>query len=249
MGKYSNKINSYFLDWDTDYFNIKSGRIDVSDYNNAESVLIDEMKEANRKISECKFITLYNYGNSALVNQIIPKIWGRNAFLTDLNIQLYFKSNQNFDDLDTSISKIESKNELKSILSISENSYTESRFFNDPYLNKNKKKSIYTHWLSSAYEDESKTIYIFNEIDEPKGFIVVGSKNKKTVIELIAVDEEFQGRSIGKKLIDCAKYYNRRKKNLGIVVGTQVNNVQALNFYIKNGFKITNVNSIFHIWN
>jgi len=53
------------------------------------------------------------------------------------------------------------------ILEISRNSYKHSRFFNDPYLNKEKARDVYGHWVQSCFLSENKyfiTCYIDSKI-------------------------------------------------------------------------------------
>ena len=69
--------------------------------------------------------------------------------------------------------------------------------------------------------------------------------NKVANISYIAVIEEYRSFGVGKKLI---QKIISDFSDFEIKTGTQVKNIKALNFYIQNGFAISNTYSIFHRW-
>jgi ribosomal protein S18 acetylase RimI-like enzyme len=57
-------------------------------------------------------------------------------------------------------------------------------------------------------------------------------------------------RAIGTKMISHLENYlinNFYSVNI-LQVGTQSNNTKAINFYIKNGFKVKELRSVYHYW-
>ena len=67
-------------------------------------------------------------------------------------------------------------------------------------------------------------------------------------LELIAINEKTKGKGIGTKLIKALESFAIENSLHTINVGTQLNNIQAQNFYEKNGYKHIINNSIYHWW-
>ena len=55
---------------------------------------------------------------------------------------------------------------------------------------------------------------------------------------------------IGKEMmIYLEKYiYDNHKDIKEIRVGTQNNNINAINFYVRNGFRVKEIRSVYHYW-
>ena len=78
------KNEFYELEWDTNYFNIPSYRIN----------LYTELKNINEildKTKKYKFITIYNYNNNDINNYTLRML--PNCFLADVNV--YFEKEIN----------------------------------------------------------------------------------------------------------------------------------------------------------
>lgn len=144
-------FEAYPLDWDTDYFEVKSARVDLKKIiNGTDQKLILDF------CNDYEFVTIINKGN---INQ--NNLWiGQNtkAFLADMNVQFI----KNIDDIklkpDKSTEIINSMKENEEILKIASSSFSFSRFFNDPYLNKVKASNIYSHWIESSFNKEKSIL-------------------------------------------------------------------------------------------
>ena len=57
-------------------------------------------------------------------------------------------------------------------------------------------------------------------------------------------------KSIGTKMIKFLEsYLSENFKEIEVIkVGTQSNNIRAINFYTKNGFRVKEIRSIYHYW-
>jgi dTDP-4-amino-4,6-dideoxy-D-galactose acyltransferase len=67
-------------------------------------------------------------------------------------------------------------------------------------------------------------------------------------IEFLAVDSHCQGLGIGKSLFQAMEHFLCQKKVDRIIVGTQLNNIEGIRFYVSCGFRLIECNSIYHYW-
>lgn len=236
------------LEWDTNYFGIKSARVTLKNKINR-----DEWIKIRNLIVENDFVVIDNINNDSANNFFISNLLG--VFLTDINFQFIKKINRNENTECCEDDNIVVKNNMKydkQIVNISEDSYKYSRFFNDPFLDKVKAKNIYSHWVESSFLKENKYFLYYCDSTDILGYILfsVDTDNNKGIIELISVKENMKDKTIGTRMMShLEKYLMNNFSNINMLqVGTQSNNIKAINFYIKNGFKVKELRSVYHYW-
>jgi len=69
------------------------------------------------------------------------------------------------------------------------------------------------------------------------GFLLLIKRNSNYQIDLIVVKKNKQNKGVGHSLIAYVNDNFMNKKNADLIAGTQENNLSAINFYKKNGFK------------
>lgn len=238
----SEKYEIKELKWDSDFFGVKSAKIvlkkevDENDINE----IIDKVKKESYE-----FITINNLNNNDTNNYYLQKI--KNIFLADVNIQLVKNIKEVDYDLDSHI-VIKNNMEYNSeLLKISKESFIYSRFYNDKRLKNS--ENIYVNWTENAFNQKDKFFCVYKNKDIIAGYTLFSTENENLIIELIAVNKEVQTKGIGSELIKSLAKYAYENNLKEIHVGTQLNNINAQNFYIKNGFKHCTNNTIYHWWN
>ncbi len=216
----SETFEAYPLDWDTKYFGVRSAKV----------VLKDSVSEAEQD-------KILNYCS-------------RFDFLTDMNIQFIKRINKQSKILDEFTNVYNSFPINEDVLKISQDAFLYSRFFNDPYLPKEKAQNIYVHWTNCAFENSEKYFVITEITNKVVGYLLfsINIKQSFVTIELIAVDKTFRGQNIGKLLIAGLEFFAYEKGIKLIKVGTQTDNVSAVRFYNACGFQYASCNSIYHYW-
>lgn len=237
-------FEAFPLEWDSNYFGVKSAKVVLKDSVSEES--------QNQILDFCKnyeFVTIYNLKNNKENN-----IWLGNktkAFLTDINVQFIKQVKTPSVILSHFPVKVyHSYPKNDDVLRIAEESFFYSRFFNDPFLPKDKAKNVYSHWTNCAFENSEKYFVIANVNDNTLGYLLfsVNLDESTAIIELIAVDKELKGHNIGKSLISELEHFVFEKGIKTIKVGTQIDNTTAIRFYIKCGFEYVSCNSVYHYW-
>jgi ribosomal protein S18 acetylase RimI-like enzyme len=232
------------LEWDTNYFDIPSARVNLNG--------IIDLESQDNIINFCKkytFITISNINNIKENNHWIGS--RTNAFLTDINIQ-YIKELINIPINPNDNTKVfDNYKKNENIMNIAKDSFKYSRFFNDPNLPKKQAENIYSYWTQCAFKKENKYFVISKIHDLIAGYILfsIANESKTGVIELIAVDEKFRGQRVGKSLLQTMESNVSGKGINKIKVGTQVDNISATQFYNSVGFKYTGCRTIYHLWN
>lgn len=240
----SSRYNFRDLKWDTEYFKKKSCRIDIqSKINEVDIKHIEEL------IGEYEFVTITNpKGNSFNNNYIGINL---NAFLTDVNVHLrknvilipIAKYEQNIE-----IDNNKAYNEK--LLSLVDGVFKNSRFLNDKNISTEKANGMYRQWVKNSFDREDKYFITYNLKDEIIAFILFSEKNQdELTIELICVNDEYSGNGLGKKIMRKLDSYAIENGYKVINVGTQIENINALNFYIAFGYKISDIRYVYHLWN
>ncbi|CQR24522.1 TDP-fucosamine acetyltransferase [Streptococcus varani] len=239
----SNSFDYSYLDWDTDFFGVSSGRIVLNDR------LTDEDKSLVKEFfSQNQFTVIYNEDNVAASNTWLGE--ETVASLTDVNVQFSKKALQFSTVLNEEVTISNQLTASEEILAIAEESFKYSRFFNDPYLDKEKSNKVYWNWVKSSFGKEEKYFVQYMLDGKCQGFILFSVHDSAIVIELIAVKKTTIQKGIGSQLLQSLETYAKDLSTIEeIKVGTQINNVEAVRFYTKNGYIYQSTSSVYHHWN
>lgn len=126
-----------------------------------------------------------------------------------------------------------------------------SRFKIDPGFTDNEYEKLYIAWIEKSVKREmADEILVYQENDEMYGFITLKGDKKAGLgtIGLLAVDEKMRGKSIGKQLLNAAEHYFLNSGIKAVNVVTQKKNRVACAFYESNGYRISEITNIYHVW-
>lgn len=240
-------MDDYRLDvlkWDSLYFNVKSSKLTLLDDLSKTTFL-----EVVNKCKDFEFVTISNLGNSSNNNNLIGLY--TTARLMDVNIQFEKKIEVSKNEFYDTFLKVENFVKLnEQILDIAKTAFKISRFTNDRRLSTSKAQLLYWEWTKNSFEKENK-YFITYEVDNTiYGYLIFNIGKDNVTIELIGVSEKFQGLKVGTKLIQQLEKYVSTLSGINTInVGTQINNIYAINFYRNNDFKYISNSSVYHLWN
>lgn len=228
------------LPWDTEYFGVRSGKVILN-----EEIELKDLEEIIRLTEAYEFITINNINNQPLNNFLIGKY--TSSFIVDMNIQ--FEMNVESRKGESYFDSIGAYKENLELMKIAEKSFNFSRFYNDPFLDRNLSNQLYSNWIKNSFNNEDKYFIVAEGNQEILGYILFSIiKADSIIIELISLDKSAQGKGTGTKLLDSLVYFARKNHIHTIKVGTQIDNLQAINFYMKKGFSLSSKSSIYHFW-
>ena len=145
---------------------------------------------------------------------------------------------------------IKEKEIIDQICKIAEESFTNSRFYQDKFIpnevaSKIKKSWINNYFLGTRGDD---LIIATNRSNKVIGFMSLLKGNSNSIIiDLIAVSKNERGKGIGKEMLNFLVISKKYKYIDFILVGTQLKNIQSINFYERSNFLIHKCNYVFHL--
>lgn len=236
------------LSWDSSFFGKECGSVELT----TEDSLTDELLKS---FTQYDFVKLVNENNLSSINTWIGE--QTTAYLTDMNVIFsYDLARQPQQVRKQSFSAVcqpldaDNVQELTAVKEMAKSSFTHTRFFNDKKFSREQVEKMYENWVGNAIADSSKELSVLKEAGVVVGFIVLKKEEaaKQLTIELIAVKEGSRGRGYGSQLMDFSKETAEKNELKRIIVGTQIDNLQGMNLYIKNGFFVSKKRSIYHLW-
>lgn len=227
------EIESFCLDWDSDFFGFGVAKINVEDLN--ESLVASEIE----CLQKDGFELIYIFSKHPL------SLSGQNAMLVDQK-RSYILPNPIFKPTERTVLSVTRDPEKLYELAWQAGEY--SRYKIDPMISDNDFKRLYRLWADNSVSGQfADHVLACKDGDTYCGFITAKEKGNIMSIGLIATDSRFRRKGIGTTLIQEIK--NKASiKNLAVEVTTQADNIPACAFYECNGFKIDHQEYIYHVW-
>ncbi|TAE48305.1 MAG: GNAT family N-acetyltransferase [Cytophagales bacterium] len=226
------------LTWDSDFFGYKVGK--VIDFSTDIEEIISFAKKENYRL-------LYAFISEN--NDFLAKKYTTNkGVLVDEKIT--FLQNIPTIKIENDLtSTYESEIIDEKLLKIGLQSGIYSRFNVDKNFKNKEFERLYRIWIKNSVQKLIAEKVIIQKIDNNiVGLLTLGIKNNKADIGILAVDENFRGRKIGKNLVLRVFEESKKIGQKQIQVVTQKANENACNFYQKMGFEIEKTEKIYHFW-
>jgi len=124
-----------------------------------------------------------------------------------------------------------------------------SRFARDTRFPHEKFIILYKTWIQKSVSGEmADEVLVIIKNNHVAGMVTLANKNGVGDIGLIAVDEKFRGRKIGQQLVlDSQRWFIQHGCHTACVV-TQEDNVPAYRLYEKCGYQKTKTEFYYHFW-
>jgi len=129
------------------------------------------------------------------------------------------------------------EDDIPRLQEIAGSSFSKTRFYNDPEIKKSQADEIYSQWIKNCvFKKAADLVLVLTKNDTIVGFTTI---KKNGNIVLIAVENNQQGKGLGKILVRAAlkKFYEWGIKSS--TIETQMTNISALRTYMSCGYKIT----------
>lgn len=165
----------------------------------------------------------------------------RNVYSSDLNSSKKLQNKKSDLNITQNLPKINEKD-----ISIFANSLIKnSRFYKDPLL-KHFSYDYYKKWLvNSISNNKNRNFYAIYD-NKISGLLLLKFNRGIPRIELISVKPKYQYLGIGSLLINKAKNSLAKDNKNKLIAGTQADNLKAIRFYEKNGFRTVGTDLIYH---
>ena len=124
--------------------------------------------------------------------------------------------------------------------------FSMTRFHTDPNIKPEKANRLWINYLKNYTIDDHHPMHAALVKDEVAGVVLANIKPTHVMLFFVAVRPEFGSQGIGSLLV---RHVIGRYRGRPIRTETQVKNHQAINFYIKNGFKtVRATHTVLHRW-
>lgn len=230
------------LEWDSNFFGIKTGKLDFAD------IPVNELIARIKTVNNCNFQLVYIFTphNDKVLKEEIVKAGGQlydEKVTYSLNISEFSPVFSEF------ISSCKGAEIDKDLETLAIESGTFSRFRTDPKIPRKKFEDLYRLWMTNSLNGTfAKEVFAYEENGKRLGMVSIDIRKGEGWIGIIAVNEAFRGKAIGKLLIHAAIQFCK-ENNLNILnVQTQMENTGSCAFYEKIGFQIRSIEDVYHLW-
>ena len=225
------------LKWDSEFFGLRIGRIDISF--EAESHVLEKQFQYINEEFDLLYVSArhglcFSAPGAKLVDQkVVYSMTIPNCCKPSNQVVLWDSFQGVTDDL----------------LHLALLSGEYSRFKTDEKLPLNSYERLYSRWIEQSVNHNLATeVFCYMIENIPRGLVTLDFKNGVGTIGLVAIHEDFQRQGIGTSMMKHVISFVQQKKGHKVSVATQLDNVPACRLYEKNGFTMESVNDIWHWW-
>ncbi|MBN1186718.1 MAG: GNAT family N-acetyltransferase [Bacteroidales bacterium] len=227
------------LEWDSSFFGYPVGKLILDN-----ETRFDKVSFLNDS-GEYKLVYIFS---TYELNTEISSFYCVDVKITlKKNILVKTKTNQSFH----CESYIYDEYSFKKLVILAYESGKYSRYRIDKKFINNEFEKLYRSWVfNSVKKKYAFEVLVYKVNSEIVGLITLTDKEStSSEIGLFAVSKEFQSQGIGTILLKDAELVSIRKNYENMQVNTQQDNINAMNFYKKNGFVLYSKYYIYHYWN
>lgn len=240
MGEHVKKLT-----WDSEFFNMNIYQTLTDD------ISLLNIDELNNYTEDNGIDVLYHFQDAAYAKTVY--ILEKGGFnLVENRVDLLLNLNNvsdssyskiNVTEFDARLFSVEKLYPIAAMVS------KESRFRNDRNFDSGKIDELYRKWIyNSCFNGFADKVYIYADNDEVNGFCIFKIDKGDVRLNLVGVEEGHKRKGIGRAmLLKAVEQY----KSMGYekcFVCTQMKNISAINFYIKNGFRFDKTILVYHKW-
>lgn len=235
------------LKWDSEFFGKNIGKLEITDGNDVDPILLRTEIEVNNY----DLVYIFKY-NKMLSNTCLAK-----ANLELMDIQLTMSkvfNSQEYLKYPYHLRNTISEKELYECYSIAEQTSIVSRFYNEPLIGDEMTKTLYRKWIDNSLNHEfSNGLFLHKELDQTTGIhlIKTNQDTKTGQCSLIGVSQNGKRKGVGRNLWEQAYGYWANETNIETCkVPFSLQNKESFNFHLKMGFnKIEEIKYIYHYRN
>ncbi|MAE33594.1 MAG: hypothetical protein CL493_04680 [Actinobacteria bacterium] len=170
--------------------------------------------------------------NSSMVDENNSEIWRTSGWEMIHRLNVLSHNLKNVESSDEKILNVERFTNKK----ISEIINLDHKIFESYWQNS---VAAFNETISSCTHNY---LFIQKEDNKAIGYGILGVTRSYGFLQRFGINQEFQQRGFGKKLLDEILKFSKQKKLINIRLNTQEQNKHAQSLYLNNGFKTTNTN-------
>ncbi len=236
----------HYLDWDSDFFEIKIGAVVIAD-------IMEELQHIAAQAKKEQYNLVYATSDNVSI-EILEKISEKSANeLGPIDTKVTFIKKIAAPEViaeHLTITAYNNADNINQLYQLAFSSGKYSRFKIDEHFTDQQFTTMYSTWVdNSVNKIIADEVFMYKLHSDINGFVTIKINDDKTAtIGLIAVNEAERGMGIGQALMSTAYNYALAQGCTHIKVPTQWQNKPACLFYKKIGFEIYSLQNIYHLW-
>jgi dTDP-4-amino-4,6-dideoxy-D-galactose acyltransferase len=238
-----------FLDWDSNFFDYRIGR--VKGHYLTDQLIKDIDKWVTNNGIDCLYFLAESDTpkTSLLAHQFgFQLVDIRMTYEYNLETIKVHSEKKTVEKESTKIRRARPE-DIPALKSIARMSYNDSRFHFDRHFPKEKSDALYEIWIERSCDDYADNVLIAELENQAVGYITCKIVDKDTgQIGLVGVAELARGRGIGKSLIYSSLNWFANENLQFVIVATQGRNISAQRLYQNCGFMTRSVQLWYHKW-
>lgn len=225
------------LQWDSDFFKLSIGRVDVLN--------LEEWKECFQDVQTLKanydLIYVFSKFDCEINDKLLP--------LADIKT-IYRKEISHITNVSSSIDSYDAKEPNENLYELALISGVYSRFRLDKRFPSKSYERMYGCWIEQSTNGKmADKVFVHRSNGVIDGMITLKIDDEEGHIGLVAVGEDCRGKGIGSLLVQAVEEYLYTNTSIRLLkVVTQWENIPARHLYEKNGFLIDDKTNIYHWW-
>lgn len=245
-----NRLKLRYLKWDSDFFGLDSYLLDAGDSNVSRPC--DEFENIAKREMGRSFIAAKIPHAAGDLTALLFNL-GFNYINTEITLRYDGQDISNESVItDTGRISLEKTDSLPEGVHDLGKEFAFSRFHSDKNIAKDKADLLWVSYIKNFRPSRDRHLFIAKYGAETIGsvFVCQEESNGKRIsnLFLVSLKEQYRGKEIGSAMIRYAADWCARESDI-VVVETMLNNLRAVNFYLKNGFsRIIDSKLILHRW-
>lgn len=233
-----------YLDWDSDFFQLNVGRITESRLDPAS--MAQALEWAGQRRIDC----LYYLAELDDLDSIhLAEENGFHYIDTRVTLERRFEKSGPLPFDANSEVRLADLNDLPALRAIARTCYHETRFYADPNFPEAQVIALYETWIENSFKGFADAVLTMEVDHQPAGYVSCRlSGGGKGNIGLVGVKPGFQGKSLGRCLVESAVNWFAERDVESISVATQGRNFRALRLYQRCGFFTSMMQLWYHKW-
>jgi len=234
------------LDWDTQFFEFRIGRVIGERLTARQASAVDEW--CTHQEVRCLYFlcTAQDYESTQAAEQA-------GFHLVDIRMTFTRKLSEEIRPRGGSeVARVRPyrAEDVSTLEQIARVSHRDTRFSVDPNFPAHLSDELYATWIRRSCEGYAQQVFVATQDEHPVGYIAChyDQAHQTGQIGLVAVTESARGRGIGSQLTNEALLWFQTEGAKEIVVVTQGRNYAAQNLYQRLGFVTTSISLWYHKW-
>lgn len=227
-----------FLDWDTDFFGVRIGRIHGP---MAEEDVATIFDWCNRERIQCVYL-LAGSDDDATVHAAEKS----GFYLTDMRVTLECHTPR--ETVMPQMIRPVHEADVAEISALACRSHSDSRFYHDPHFSRERCDALYATWAEKSCHGYADAVFVAEQQGRVAGYITCHNDKVSGRIGLIGVAEWARGGGLGRDLIEASFHFFAKLELNLVTVVTQGRNIGAQRLYQRNGFVIRSLELWYHRW-